>query len=142
MSTGEARTRCLGLGDRSARRSKPPRQGAEAKAKRKLELDVKIADVGPCKKHLKVTIPRTEIERSSRNRWATSAQRPRFPGFRPGRAPRQLVVKRFRKQVAEQVKSTLLDGVARADRRRLQARPDHPAQARRRGDRACPTRGR
>ena len=30
------------------------------------------------------------------------------PGFRPGRAPRQLVEKRFRKQVAEQVKSTLL----------------------------------
>ena len=32
----------------------------------------------------------------------------RCPGFRPGRAPRQLVVKRFRKQVADQVKSTLL----------------------------------
>ena len=30
------------------------------------------------------------------------------PGFRPGRAPRQLVEKRFRKQVADQVKSTLL----------------------------------
>ena len=30
------------------------------------------------------------------------------PGFRPGRAPRQLVEKRFRKQVAGQVKSTLL----------------------------------
>ena len=30
------------------------------------------------------------------------------PGFRPGRAPRQLVVKRFKKQVSDQVKSTLL----------------------------------
>ena len=31
-----------------------------------------------------------------------------MPGFRPGRAPRQLVEKRFRKQVSDQVKSTLL----------------------------------
>ena len=30
------------------------------------------------------------------------------PGFRPGRAPRQLIVKRFRKQVSQQVKSNLL----------------------------------
>src|SRR5260370_2314791 len=30
------------------------------------------------------------------------------PGFRPGPAPRQLVEKRFRKQVAGQVKSVLL----------------------------------
>ena len=30
------------------------------------------------------------------------------PGFRPGRAPRQLVIKRFKKQVSEQVKSSLL----------------------------------
>ena len=30
------------------------------------------------------------------------------PGFRPGRAPKTLVEKRFRKQVAEQVKSSLL----------------------------------
>ena len=31
-----------------------------------------------------------------------------MPGFRPGHAPRQLVEKRFRKEVAEQVKSALL----------------------------------
>ena len=31
-----------------------------------------------------------------------------MPGFRPGRAPRQLVIKRFKKQVSEQVKSSLL----------------------------------
>jgi trigger factor len=30
------------------------------------------------------------------------------PGFRPGRAPKQLVVKRFKKQVSDQVKSALL----------------------------------
>ena len=40
-------------------------EGAEGEAtpKKKLELDVEITDVGPCKKHLKVSISRTEIDR-------------------------------------------------------------------------------
>ena len=93
----------------------PFEQGEEVKAKRKLELDVQIQDVGPCKKHLKVTVPRTEIERQFEESLVGFQRDAQVPGFRPGRAPRQLVVKRFRKQVAEQVKSIAPDGVARAD---------------------------
>lgn len=81
--------------------------GAEA-VKRKLDLDVQIADVGPCKKHLKVVIARPEIDRQFDESIGTMAREAAVPGFRPGRAPKQLVQKRFRKQVAEQVKSTLL----------------------------------
>jgi len=76
--------------------------------KRKLDLDVQIADVGPCKKHLKVVIARPEIDRQFDESIGTMAREAAVPGFRPGRAPKQLVQKRFRKQVAEQVKSTLL----------------------------------
>ncbi len=76
--------------------------------KRKLDLDVQISDVGPCKKHLKIAIPRAEIERQFDESLGTMKREAAVPGFRPGRAPRQLVEKRFRKQVAEQVKSTLL----------------------------------
>ena len=88
----------------------PSGQGeeAEAKAKRKLELDVHIQDVGPCKKHLKVTVPRPEIERQFEESLGNFQRDAQVPGFRPGRAPRPLVVKRFRKQVADQVKSALL----------------------------------
>jgi len=76
--------------------------------KRKLELDVQISDVGPCKKHLKVAIPRAEIDRQFDESLGTMKREAAVPGFRPGRAPRQLVEKRFRKQVADQVKSSLL----------------------------------
>jgi trigger factor len=76
--------------------------------KRKLDLDVQIADVGPCKKHLKVVIARPEIDRQFDESIGTMAREAAVPGFRPGRAPKQLVQKRFRKQVAEQVKTTLL----------------------------------
>src|SRR5208283_4549697 len=86
----------------------PSEQGEEAKAKRRLELDVQIQDVGPCKKHLKVTVPRPEIERQFEESLGNFQRDAQVPGFRTGRAPRQLVVKRFRKQVADQVKSSLL----------------------------------
>jgi trigger factor len=76
--------------------------------KRKLEIGVSITDVGPCKKHLKITIPRSEIERQYEESLDNLRKEAVVPGFRLGRAPRQLVVKRFRKQVTDQVKSTLL----------------------------------
>src|SRR6478752_4306202 len=80
----------------------------EAKPKHKLDLDVQISDVGPCKKHLKIAIAHAEIERQFDESLGTMKREAAVPGFRPGRAPRQLVQKRFRKQVADQVKSTLL----------------------------------
>ena len=76
--------------------------------KTRLDLDVQISDVGPCKKHLKVTIPRSDVEKQFQESVGTMAKEAVVPGFRPGHAPRQLVEKRFRKQVAGQVKSTLL----------------------------------
>lgn len=85
-----------------------PSVEVEGEEKRKLELDVQITDVGPCKKHLKIAIAHAEIERQFDASLGTMKKEAAVPGFRPGRAPRQLVEKRFRKQVAEQVKSTLL----------------------------------
>jgi trigger factor len=76
--------------------------------KRRLELAVDIHDAGPCKKHLRVSIPRAEIDRQFEESLESLRKDAAVPGFRPGRAPRQLVVKRFKKQVAEQVKSSLL----------------------------------
>jgi trigger factor len=74
----------------------------------KLDLDVQITDVGPCKKHLKVAIAREDIDRQFDESLGTMKREAAVPGFRPGRAPRELVQKRFRKEVSEQVKSTLL----------------------------------
>jgi len=87
-----------------------PEPGATdaAEPKRKLEMAVVITDAGPCKKHLKVSIPRPEIDRQFEESLETLRKEAVVPGFRPGRAPRQLVVKRFKKQVSDQVKSTLL----------------------------------
>ena len=77
-------------------------------AKPRLDLDVQISDVGPCKKHLKVTIPRSDVEKQFNESVGTMAKEAIVPGFRPGHAPRKRVENRFRKQIAGQVKSTLL----------------------------------
>lgn len=79
-----------------------------AEPKLKLDMQVDIHDVGPCKKHVKVSIPRSEIDRQFQKSLAEFGKDIAVPGFRPGRAPRQLVIKRFKKQVGEQVKSSLL----------------------------------
>jgi trigger factor len=82
-------------------------EGAEPE-KTKLDLDVQISDVGPCKKHVKIAISRADIDRQFDDSLGTMTKEAAVPGFRPGHAPRQLVEKRFRKQVAGQVKSALL----------------------------------
>jgi trigger factor len=105
MSTGE---QDLGAQTGTADGGEPgAAEGAEPEP-RKLALDVEITDVGPCKKHLKVAVAREEIDRQFDESLGTMRREAAVPGFRPGRAPRQLVEKRFKKQVAEQVKSTLL----------------------------------
>jgi trigger factor len=101
MSTGESESEV------SAAVEEAP-EPEESEPKRKLELEVAITDSGPCKKHLKITIPRSEIDLQFEQSLESLRKDAVVPGFRPGRAPRQLVVKRFRKQVAQQVKSNLL----------------------------------
>ncbi len=85
-----------------------PESAEATAAKRKLEMEVAITDVGPCKKHLKITIPRQEIDRQFEESLNELRKDAVVPGFRPGKAPRQLIVKRFKKVVANQVKSALL----------------------------------
>jgi trigger factor len=82
---------------------------AEA-AKPKLELDVEISDAGPCKKHLKIAIARTDIDRQFDESLGSVKREAAVPGFRPGHAPKTHVQKRFKKEVAGQVKSALLMG--------------------------------
>ncbi|GIW87949.1 MAG: trigger factor [Isosphaeraceae bacterium] len=80
----------------------------ESPAKRKLDLRVDIKDVGPCRKKLSVEIPTEEVRHKFQETLQELRREAQVPGFRPGRAPRGLVERRFRKEVAGQVKSALL----------------------------------
>jgi trigger factor len=86
----------------------PPTPEGGDEAKKKLAQTVEIKDVGPCKKHIKVSIDRGDIDQLMEAKYKELMPEANVAGFRPGKAPKQLVIKRFQKDVADQVKGELL----------------------------------
>ncbi len=80
----------------------------EATEKKALNLKIDVKEESACERHVTVTIPRDDIESYFNKQFDTLVPRAEVPGFRVGKAPRQLVEKKFRKQVADQVKGSLL----------------------------------
>ena len=74
----------------------------------KLNLGVQVAKKSACERHVTVTVSREDIERYFDNSYSELMGKAEVPGFRAGRAPRKLVEARFRKDVGEQVKMSLL----------------------------------
>jgi len=75
-----------------------------------MSLDVTIGDAGPCRKHVKVTVPRKDIDHHIEQTTEKFRDEAQVPGFRPGHVPAELVQKRFRKELADQVKQDILLG--------------------------------
>lgn len=74
----------------------------------RLSLDVQIEERNACQRHITVTVPREDIDRYFDKVFKEMMHDSSVPGFRHGRAPRQLVEHRFRKEVSDQVKGSLL----------------------------------
>jgi trigger factor len=92
-------------------------EAGEGEEKPKLNLDVKIESRSACERHITVTIPREEIDRYLDKTYSEMMDKAVVPGFRAGRAPRKLVQLRYRKDVADQVKGSLLmDSLGRLPR--------------------------
>ena len=80
----------------------------EEDAPRKMDLSVEVEDAGPCLKHVKVTVPRTEIDAALEDAVDEYADQAAVPGFRVGRVPATLIKKRFKEELAGQVKQRVL----------------------------------
>lgn len=76
----------------------------------KLQQTVEIKDVGPCKKHVKVTVDRGQIDKRFDERFTelVFSDQPQVRGFRPGKAPRKMIEKQYYDSVAEEIKSQVL----------------------------------
>jgi trigger factor len=75
---------------------------------KKLHQTVEIRDVGPCKKHIKVSIEREDIDKRLDEKFKELGTDAAVPGFRPGKAPRKLIERRFHTEVGDQVRAELL----------------------------------
>ncbi|MFO0804895.1 MAG: trigger factor [Gemmataceae bacterium] len=82
----------------------------DAETPQKLDQEVEIRDAGPCKKHIKVTVKRPQIDERFDEEFTkiTQSEQPTVRGFRPGKAPRKMIEKRFYDSVAEDVKTQVL----------------------------------
>jgi trigger factor len=81
--------------------------GAESE-RAKLVQTVEIKDIGPCKKHIKVQVDRGSIDERLDAKFKELMPEANVHGFRPGKAPKALVRRHFRKDVGNQVKAEVL----------------------------------
>lgn len=71
-------------------------------------IEAKIESPGACQRHITVTISADDVKKYFDRKFDELVPLAQVPGFRAGKAPRELVQARFRKEVAEQVKGALL----------------------------------
>ena len=74
----------------------------------KLNLQIEVEQPSACQRHVVVTVSREDIDRYYDKAFSEMMGTAAVPGFRAGRAPRKLVEHRFRKDMADQVKGSLL----------------------------------
>ena len=73
-----------------------------------LSLEVDVASPSPCERRIAVKVSREDIDRYLDNAYEDLIPTAAVPGFRIGRAPRKLVEQRFKDDVVQQVKGSLL----------------------------------
>lgn len=73
-----------------------------------LNCDVKIEEQGPCRKQLTITVPAESVDDQLTGSMDALVQEAAIPGFRPGRAPRRLIEKRFGSAVRNEAKGQIV----------------------------------
>ncbi len=76
--------------------------------KKKLSLDVQVDTKSACERHVTVTVAKEDVSRYFDEAYSELMSNANVPGFRTGRAPRKLVESRYRKEISDQVKGSLL----------------------------------
>lgn len=72
------------------------------------EYPIRVEDAGPATKKVIVVIPRRRIAEELEKQFGDLKRQAQIPGFRPGRAPRALIEKRFEQDVKDQVRRALI----------------------------------
>jgi trigger factor len=71
-------------------------------------VNVTVEDLGPCKKLLRIEVEPEKVEQMFVEISADFQREARIPGFRPGKAPKEMVAKRFEKEIQDEVKQKLI----------------------------------
>ncbi|HET7537015.1 MAG TPA: trigger factor, partial [Candidatus Didemnitutus sp.] len=71
-------------------------------------MNVQITDINETRKALTVTLDKGEVDGEYKNVLGQFSQQASLPGFRPGKAPAQLIEKRFGKELREEFKGRVV----------------------------------
>lgn len=72
-------------------------------------MNVTVEDLGPCKKLLRVEVEPEKVEEMFLEISTGFQREARLPGFRPGKAPKEMVAKRYEKEILDEVKQKLIN---------------------------------
>ena len=71
-------------------------------------MNVTVENLGPCKKLVRVEIEPEKVEETFGAVTSDFQHEARLPGFRPGKAPKDMVAKRFEKEIQDEAKKKLM----------------------------------
>ena len=71
-------------------------------------MNVRVEQAGPCRRDVHIEIPADDVAKEFNEVVEAYGKFARVPGFRPGKAPRELVVRRFGKDIKQEVKDRLV----------------------------------
>lgn len=71
-------------------------------------MNVTIEELTPCKKLLRIEVPAQEVDTAFNNTAQEFLRQVRLPGFRPGKAPRAMVLQKFESDILSEVKRRLV----------------------------------
>ena len=70
-------------------------------------MNVTVENLGPCKKLLRLEVDAAKVDAVFAEVTKQYVREARLPGFRPGKAPKDMVTKRFEKDIRDEVKQKL-----------------------------------
>lgn len=71
-------------------------------------MNVSVEEAGPCRKILTIEIPAEEVAKEYKEVLSVFLKKANIPGFRAGKAPAKLVESRFKADIIEQVRDTIV----------------------------------
>ncbi|MCP4265391.1 MAG: trigger factor [Candidatus Brocadiaceae bacterium] len=71
-------------------------------------MNIDIEEIGPCKKLIKIEVPKEKIEAEWQTQLKEVARMANLPGFRKGKAPRQILEKKFGDRIVDEVKRAVV----------------------------------
>jgi trigger factor len=76
-------------------------------------VNVTVENLAPCKKLVRVELPATEVDGAFDAITKSFQREVSLPGFRPGKAPRDMVLKKYEADIATEVKKKLISDAYR-----------------------------